>query len=98
MTADDAEKLIARTKELYDGAIPSGNSVAAEVLVRLAALTGENEWRTRADKQLRYITGRIHEYPAGYCFSLLAFFGALFPHRELNNLQRTIAGRAYLDI
>lgn len=83
MTADDAEKLIARTKELYDGAIPSGNSVAAEVLVRLAALTGENEWRTRADKQLRYITGRIHEYPAGYCFSLLAFFGALFPHREL---------------
>ncbi len=83
MTANDAEKLIARTKELYDGAIPSGNSAAAAVLVRLAALTGENEWRNEADKQLRYITGRIRDYPAGYCFSLLSFCDALFPHREL---------------
>lgn len=45
MTAFDSEQLIARPKETYDGAIPSGNSVAAVVLQTLASLTGELEWQ-----------------------------------------------------
>ena len=47
-TADDGEPLLVRQKEVYDGAIPSGNSVAAMNLVRLARLTGRTELGDRA--------------------------------------------------
>lgn len=83
ITASDAEQLIARPKETYDGAIPSGNSAAAVVLQRLAALTGEPFWQEAAGRQLRFIAGEIDHYPAGYSFALTALADALYPHREL---------------
>ena len=46
---DDGEKLLVRQKEVYDGAIPSGNSVAARNLLRLARLTGQTAFADRAD-------------------------------------------------
>ena len=83
MTASDGELLIARPKETYDGAIPSGNSVAAMVLQRLAHLTGEGKWQEAADRQMRFLADSIGEYPAGSCFGLLAMMDALYPHKEL---------------
>lgn len=83
MTAFDGEQLIARPKETYDGAIPSGNSVAAMVLQTLASLTGEPEWQAAADRQLRFLAGEIGEYPSASCFGVLAMMDALYPHREL---------------
>jgi uncharacterized protein YyaL (SSP411 family) len=52
MTAADAEKLLAREKPGYDGAEPSGNSVALLNLMRLHALTGRDEYRVMASKGL----------------------------------------------
>lgn len=83
MTAADGERLIARPKETYDGALPSGNSAAAMVLQSLAALTGEGLWREAARRQLRFLAGEISAYPSGSCFGLLAMAGALHPQREL---------------
>ena len=83
MTTHDAETLITRPKEVYDGAIPSGNSVAAMVLEKLANLTGEMLFREASDRQLQFLTGQIQEYPAGYCFALLTMAKALYPHKEL---------------
>ena len=83
ITAYDAEQLIARPKETYDGAIPSGNSVAAAVLQRLAGLTGEPFWQEAADRQFCFLTGEIEHYPMGYSFALNALASALYPHREL---------------
>ena len=83
MTAHDAEPLIVRPKEIYDGALPSGNSVAAMVLERLAGLTGESLFRDAADRQLAFLAGQIKEYPAGHCYALLALSETLYPHREL---------------
>lgn len=83
MYAHDAEALISRPKELYDGAIPSGNSVAAMVFEELAALTGEAKWRERSDRQLGFIAGRTERYPAGSSFALLAMAKRLMPGREL---------------
>ena len=82
-SASDGEQLITRPKEVYDGAIPSGNSVTALVLCRLAALTGETKWQQAADRQLRFVCGAISDYPAGYCVSLLAMMTVLYPGQEL---------------
>lgn len=83
MTAFDGERLIARPKETYDGAMPSGNSVAAMVLQTLATLTGETEWQAAADRKLSFLAGEIGEYPSASCFGVLAMMDALYPHREL---------------
>ena len=83
MTAFDGEQLIARPKETYDGAMPSGNSVAAMVLQTLASLTGEQKWQAAADSQLSFLAGEIGEYPSASCFGVLAMMDALYPHREL---------------
>lgn len=83
MTAFDGEQLISRPKETYDGAMPSGNSVAAMVLQTLAALTGEQKWQAAADRQLSFLAGDIGEYPSASCFGVLAMMDALYPHREL---------------
>lgn len=82
-TASDAEQLIVRPKETYDGAIPSGNSVAAMVLNRLAMLTGEVKWQEEADEQMQFLEREIREYPTGYAFSLLAMEDVIGSHREL---------------
>lgn len=70
--ASDAVPLIARPKEMHDGAIPSGNSAALMVLGKLAALTGGEGWQEAFDKQVRYCSREIQEYPAGCSFTLLA--------------------------
>lgn len=83
LTAHDAETLIDRPKEAYDGAIPSGNSVAGMVLETLAQLTGEAKWREAADRQMRFLAGQAKQYPAGHCFALLAIGKAMRPSRDL---------------
>ena len=77
------EQLIARPKEIYDGAIPSGNSVTANNLLLLAALTADSGLDALAQKQVGFIAGQVSEYPAGYSFSLMAFIQALYPAREI---------------
>ena len=83
MTAVDSEQLIARPKQTYDGAIPSGNSVAAMVLQNLANLTGKAKWQEAAERQMGFLAASIVGYPAGSCFGVLAMIDALYPHREL---------------
>ena len=83
MTSKDAGKLILRPKEAYDGAIPSGNSVAAMVLQELAALTGEVRWQEAARRQFGFLANEIDEYPAGYSFALLAMTKAFSKRKEL---------------
>ena len=82
-TAFDAEALISRPKETYDGAIPSGNSVAAMALQQLAQITGEQKWLDLAAKQISYVAGYSKSYKTGASFGLLAVMRAVFPHREL---------------
>ncbi|MFR8331343.1 MAG: hypothetical protein ACLU9S_02350 [Oscillospiraceae bacterium] len=83
ITPRDGERLIARPKETYDGAIPSGNSAAAMALQALADLTGEVRWREAARRQLRFLAGAAAEHPIQSSFGLLAVAKALSPHREL---------------
>lgn len=76
-TGRDAEQLPARTKEIYDGAMPSGNSVVALNLLRLARLTGDPALEEQATEQLKAFAGTVSGYPAGYAFYLCALEFAL---------------------
>lgn len=81
--ASDSEQLISRPKETYDGALPSGNSVAAQVLSSLAALTGEDRFIRARDCQMHFMADTAARYPSGYCFSLTAMCTVLYPSSEL---------------
>lgn len=81
--AHDSETLISRPKETYDGALPSGNSVAAYVLSKLYHLTGEIVWQDRLKKQLTYIGVNAESSPANFCFSLMAYQMVLYPSVQL---------------
>lgn len=67
------DRLITRPKETYDGAVPSGNSVMAYCLVRLAHITGSKEDQTAAERQLAYMSGEAQAYPAGHTLFLISF-------------------------
>ena len=81
--ASDGEKLIQRPKETYDGAMPSGNSVAGYVFAKLAALTGKTKWMEERDKQLSFLAGDAKEMPSAHCFGLYAMSQVLYPAMEL---------------
>lgn len=68
----DSEQLITRPKELYDGAIPSGNSVATLALQKLADLTGNADLREIVEQQLQFFAGDAQKYPAGYTYFMMA--------------------------
>jgi uncharacterized protein YyaL (SSP411 family) len=57
------ETLIARPKDLYDGAVPSGNSVAALLLVQLELLTMDQEFRVRAEQLFRAFASQAARAP-----------------------------------
>ncbi len=82
-TAADAERLIVRPKEIFDGAMPSGNSAAAQLFVSLARLTGAEKWRAAAEEQLEFMAGSGKAQPAGISFALCAMMERLYTAREL---------------
>jgi uncharacterized protein YyaL (SSP411 family) len=69
--ADYAEVVIERTKEIYDGVTPSGNSVMIYNLIRLARLIGKNQYEKLAIDTLKVFSSEIDKVPSNYIFSAL---------------------------
>jgi uncharacterized protein YyaL (SSP411 family) len=69
-TPSDHEKLITRPKDLFDNATPGGNSVAADVLLRLALLFGEERYADAATRTIAAIAPLAEKYPSGFGFLL----------------------------
>ncbi|MET0624065.1 MAG: thioredoxin domain-containing protein [Pyrinomonadaceae bacterium] len=67
------EKLIVRNKDYFDNATPSGNSVAAEALLRLSVLTGNENYGRRAAGVLRLVRDAVERYPSAFGYALGAF-------------------------
>ncbi len=82
-TGSDAENLLVRPKELYDNATPSGNSVAAEVLLRLSLLTGDAAYETAAVAAIRLVRDAMGGAPTGFGQALSALDLHLGPAREV---------------
>lgn len=81
-TGSDHEALISRPKDIMDNATPAGNSVAVDVLMRLAAFTGEEKYRQRADDYLRPIADVMAQHPQAFGHVLGALDFALSPVKE----------------
>ncbi|MBV9040784.1 MAG: thioredoxin domain-containing protein [Acidimicrobiia bacterium] len=68
----DAEELITRPKDILDSALPSANAVATLSLLRLAALTGDDEYTNRADAILRLLADPMGRQPIAFAHMLEA--------------------------
>ena len=79
LSGTENETLLFRPKECYDGAIPSGNSLMAYILVRLNALLPEQSMENILNKQLDYMAGEAEQYPAGFSAFLMALSDFLEP-------------------
>jgi len=82
-TADDGEDLLFRKKEYYDGAMPSGNSIALLNLLRLLHLTGMQSFEEKAVILARSALPAVSAQPLGYTMFLCALDFALGPTYEI---------------
>ncbi|NBC16721.1 MAG: DUF255 domain-containing protein [Bacteroidetes bacterium] len=89
---EDTDDLIVRQKESYDGAVPSGNSVAMLNLVRLGRLTGDTAYEQQAEAIGQYFAEAVMQRPAGFTAMLMALGFILGPSYEI-----VIAGEAEAD-
>jgi len=80
---DDGEKLLVRTKEFYDGALPSGNSVAACNMVRLSLMTGDAGLMDRSRRLLGAFSDEITGFSAAHTHLLSALDMAMGPSCEI---------------
>jgi hypothetical protein len=79
----DNEVLIKQSKEIYDGAIPSSNSVATLNLVRLSRITGNVDLGRKAEQVAGTFAKRIKAYPSAYTQFLAALDFIIGPSQEI---------------
>ncbi len=82
-TADDAEPMIVRQKEIYDGAAPSGNSVAMLNLLRLHRLTGSAGYADRAERLGQAFSSQVERGPSAFTQLMQAADFSIGPTREV---------------
>lgn len=97
LVADDSEKMIARSKEIYDGAIPSGNAAAALCLTRLSRLTGRTHYQDTADQVFKAFSNTVSRAPSNFCLLMTAYDFASGPSAEImiadNQSPSLVAGK-----
>jgi len=82
-TGEGNETLITRSKEIYDGALPSGNSVAALNLLRLGRMTGNVDFEQMAEQLINVFAAQVISYPSGYSQLLVAIDFIVGPGQEI---------------
>jgi uncharacterized protein YyaL (SSP411 family) len=82
-TGTDHEALLTRTKDLFDNATPSGNSVAADVLLKIAAICDRSDYRKKAEETFATSAGLIRQYASGFGRMLAALDFYIGPTKEV---------------
>ncbi|MCA1575951.1 MAG: thioredoxin domain-containing protein [Acidobacteria bacterium] len=82
-TGKSHENLIVRSKDYFDNATPSGNSVAATVVLRLAILTNNERYRELAEAVLGEVADQVRRYPSGFGYALSAMDSLLSSPKEV---------------
>ncbi len=82
-SSQDTPHLLMRVKEDYDGAEPSGNSVATLALLKLGRICARPEWVAAAEKTLRLFAQKLHQAPQGVPYLCIALDYALQEPRRV---------------
>ena len=82
-TGEDAEEVLVRSKDVYDGAIPSGNSVALLDLLRLGRMTANGRYEKKAEALMRAFGGQVKRLPTAFAQFLVGVDFALGPTKEI---------------
>jgi uncharacterized protein YyaL (SSP411 family) len=82
-TPSDGEKLLIRQKEIYDGAVPSGNSVAILNLLRTGRITGNSDYDKKASLIIKFFSAMIENAPQAFTQVLAALDFAFGPSKEI---------------
>lgn len=82
-TGVDHETLVVRRKDYIDNAIPSGNSMAAELLLRLATLVGNDDYRREAARIVLTIKDALGRQPTGFGRMLCVLDALIHPSQEV---------------
>jgi uncharacterized protein YyaL (SSP411 family) len=82
-TSSDGEPLPARLKQIYDGALPSGNSVAALNLLRLSRMTGNTDFERKAHRIGQAFAEQVHAMPSAHAMLMAAVDFGLGPDVEI---------------
>jgi hypothetical protein len=82
-SSDDGERLLVRPKDIHDGALPSGNSVAACNLVRLSLMTGDAGLMEKSRQLISAFSADISSFPAAHTHLLIALDLAIGPTLEV---------------
>ncbi len=91
-TGTDQEALIVRPRDVTDNALPSGHSKMADVLTRLATITGNADFRTIAGKSLRGVRGIMEQFPTGAGHWLCALDSYLSDSKEVVIVTDEVTG------
>ena len=82
-TADDGEALITRQKEIYDGALPSGNSISTLNILKIARLTGDPELEEKAARMAVAFSPQLSRHPASFSMHMNSLDFMLGPSFEI---------------
>ena len=82
-TADDGETLITRQKEIYDGALPSGNSISTLNILKIARLTADPELEEKAVRMATAFSPQVSRHPASFSMHMNSLDFMLGPSFEI---------------
>jgi hypothetical protein len=83
LNGNDTEQLIVRPKEIYDGAIPSGNSVAALNMLILSRISGNEELSEKVDTMFGVFGSKVKQSPNAYSYFMMAALFNSIPVKEI---------------
>ena len=90
-TSKESEKLLLRNKEWYDGALPSGNSIACYTLTRLSELTGNHTYKEMALRLVNSGNQILKNFPSGYSFMMMSFDYLIRNHTQVVILSKDVS-------
>lgn len=96
-TADDHEKLIERPKPVHDDALPAGNGIMAQALIKLGHLTGSMSYLEAAERTLKWAWPTLEQIPVACNALLLALEGYCYPTQSVILRGQEDAIRAWLE-